>query len=263
MLLSCLLNSLSTYKILTPTYQIIQEMYKNELKTDHIALRSFKSCNGIDKITKILTEHNNYIVGGEFEIPRKHLNTRWFYTTNPIYRNITPRIFVSEIDENKLSNRSQSIIKSYMNNNENINGYDMISLKGKKLWGLVDYYDYSLLAEESEYAAFTLIHSSQINHIALHIPIEKNIIDFINTLEKNSFVINTIGGKVKTSNDGMLHQASTMSDYVIESFKNDKIVNIPAFYVEFVQRDKYKNGSLREGFEANNATHIFESTNKF
>lgn len=238
-------RALEHYSNVTPSYKRIQNLYNNNLEPDHIAMRSFKCCGGIDSIKQELIEDNIYHSGGTLSIPEKHLNAEWFYTTHPEFRKLTPRIFISEIDDSLLSQESQSILHKYATSTEYID----LCLD-----------DYLKMAEDSEYASWTMAHETQINHLALNIPTDDTVSQFLDNLEDNKFIINTIGGRIKTSSDGMLHQGSTMSDTMLYPFENGREKQIPAFFVEFVQRDKYPNGSIREGFEANNALHIFDST---
>lgn len=265
-------RAVDNYKLYTPSFGRVQALYNNQLKSDHLALRTFKKTGGIDVIKKSLNEH--YISGGELEIPEKHLHAEWFYTINDQLRQVSPKIFVSELDENKLSEQSQLIIEKYMTDKtaESLEhlvldccgngckhcGYILEPKKSNK----ISLKDYNKLAEESEYAAWTLIHGSQINHFAVCIPETDTFDTFLNNLTNNGFTLNTIGGTIKSSSDGMLHQASTMSDQFKYAFKEEK-KDVPGFFVEFVQRDRYPNGSIREGFEANNALHIFDSTSKY
>lgn len=239
-LLKYLSNAINAYKLITPSYTSIQKLYNNSLTTDHIAIRSLKSYGGIQRIKNIITRNSEYISGGTLQFPEKHLNAEWFYTTNPEFRDLVPRIFVSEIDESYLSNTAQSILNKYRIRN-------------------IDEIEYKTLITESEYAAWVFLNGNIINHLALNVPNNINIQDMIVHLQKENYNINSKGGNIKTSEDGLLHQASTMSDIIKYTLSNTT-TQLPACFVEFVQRDKLSGGSIKEGFEANNALYIFDST---
>ena len=90
-------------------------------------------------------------------------------------------------------------------------------------------------------------------------------------LERNGIVLNNSGGKIKVSPDGLLLQSSTVAQIVKASFARDQEHDIAGSYVEFAERKvlpafahipegERKREHLRDGFEANNADKIFEST---
>ena len=247
-LLHTLSSAISNYYALTPSVHKIQAMQPSPLTVDHVAVRSFKSTGGILQARTQLTQDEIYRSGGVLQIPEKKLDAEWFYTTDPVLRTFAPRIFVSELDETKLSSSSQNILKKYARISEGTEE------------DIVSYDDYQNLSKESEYAGWTLLHGTRINHVALTVPKTSTLIEFIERLKQHNFRLNTIGGEIKTSNDGMLHQASILSDSIIHAFKEEHR-NVPGYFVEFVQRDKYEAGSIREGFESQNALHIFDSTN--
>lgn len=239
-------SALKHYKSLTPSYHRIQMLHRGMLTTDHIALRTFQSEGGIQFVKNALIENDVYKSGGTLEIPQKHLHAEWFYTRHPQFERMAPRIFVSEIEESKLSTMSRSILKN--------------ALKS----GFLTFKDYFSINEESEYAGWSLLHGRAVNHVAVDVPEETKIEEFVQDLKSKNYNINTFGGEIKTSKDGMIHQASVMSDIVKYHFVNEEgkfeQKNVPGFFVEFVQRDKDTNNRIREGFESQNALHIFDST---
>jgi hypothetical protein len=94
---------------------------------------------------------------------------------------------------------------------------------------------------------------------------------FNDFLEKKGFILNDAGGKIKISADGALLQSSTVARMVNAEFANNKKQSIAGSYVEFAERkilpqyrhlsaDAINRSHRREGFEANNADKIFEST---
>ena len=145
----------------------------------------------------------------------------------------------------------------------------------KSLWRTPTWQDYQALNKESEYAAWVIYNRYYLNHftISVHtLPEGYNSISLFNTfLEKNGFRLNDSGGKIKTSKDGLLIQSSTVAEMIEAEFPsiNEKPVvkRISGSYVEFAERRPlHKDGNSdrdrREGFEADNADRIFESTYK-
>ena len=102
---------------------------------------------------------------------------------------------------------------------------------------------------------------------------KNNLEEFNSFLEGIGINLNTSGGKIKESKDGLLRQSSTVSKLIPATFACGSIKNIPGSYVEFAERlpfSQFKNipkskiTSIhrRDGFEAGNADKIFESTYK-
>ena len=256
--LSIISNSIRQYKLVTPTfYKILDLMEKSGCKydgsIDHIAFRSFKSNKGIDNIRKVLLDNDEYTERDEFEFPEKHLSARWYSSDN--YN--LPTVFVSQINEERLSEESQNIIKSYVKDIK-IHKFDGVS-KGSDLWNPVLSSDYYKLAKESEYAAWTLAFGYSLNHVT--IPVHKlscynNIKDYVNLLSDNDFkLLNE--GTIQTSDDKLLLQTSTLAD--TSNIIQENL--IPSTFVEFIERKVDSNHQLREGFDPSNANNIFESTN--
>jgi hypothetical protein len=143
------------------------------------------------------------------------------------------------------------------------------------LWRVPELEDYLALSKESEYAAWVIYNRYYLNHFTVSVHnLEKgyrNIADFNTFLERNGFTLNDAGGKIKVSPDGYLLQSSTVAEMTEATFANDVHHIIPGSYVEFAERRVLKEFEnlpasaisrehRREGFEANNADKIFEST---
>ena len=243
-------------------------MYNDPFDIDHFAIRTFKSIKGGDNIRDNITSNDAYIFGGTIEIPEKHLTAEWFHTTDPKLRKLSQRIFVSEIDETKLSTNVQVILQRYLSFCEKNFGVGDFFCKEQPV---VFKEDYNIIAQESEIAAWTLLNGHRINHLAVSVPPNNTIQSMIHNLKKRGYIINDIGGEIKVSEDGMLHQGSTMSDVDVYEMKHDQSAQsaqtiqefeLPGCFMEFVQRDKFPSGNIREGFEANNALRIYDSTKR-
>jgi len=143
------------------------------------------------------------------------------------------------------------------------------------LWVLPTIEDYKTLLEESEYAAWVIYNRYYLNHytISVHeLPGKYNQLEHFNTfLESIGVVLNTSGGKIKTSKDRLLKQSSSVAEMIDAEFDNGKKMKISGSYVEFAERlvlpefkdiakNKLTKEHRRDGFESANADKIFEST---
>jgi len=254
-------ENIKLYRRITPSLKKIESMFKlhpNSYTADHVAFRTFKSCGGINIFHNLLK--TEYTQMDKYIFPSKKLNTVWY---KPESRNL-PRIFLSEIDDTQLSQECQNIIK-YAKEDKH---YSYFQEDEPEHVTLIEKEAYDKLFSESEYAAWTLIHGCKINHVALSIEsVFRNFLDINNSnihvlislLKEKNIKMLEKGGLVKTSADGLLLQSSIVSDSIILPFmdKHKKLYydNTPGGFVEFVER---KSG--RDGFEADNALNIFDST---
>ena len=252
---------------------------QSEIINDHIAFRTLGVKNlGLKSFEKIFL-HYGYKKRDFYRFNKKKLNAYWY--SPPEYN--LPRIFISELCVNELSNKCQQIIGSYINNIENdpvddVNLNDVkevISFFRKPLWDLPSLKDYKILLKESEYASWVIYNRYYLNHYTISV---HELPEGYNTLEEfNDFLLNLgiklndSGGLLKTSKDGLLKQSSTIANRVLAKFKNYEESYIAGSYVEFAERkvlpeytslksSKIKSLHRRDGFETGNADLIFEST---
>lgn len=116
------------------------------------------------------------------------------------------------------------------------------------------YDDYRRIQQMNDYVAWTLLHRFDINHVALQ---TDNIVGLAEKLKKDANVrLNNPDNPITVSKDGKLLQMSTVADTIEYQFPNGEIADVPYAFVEFVQRI-----DGRDGFESDNAMHIFTSTN--
>ena len=88
-----------------------------------------------------------------------------------------------------------------------------------------------------------------------------NTIEKVNQILKDKgFNLNSSGGEIKGTPEMLLQQSSTMADIIEVKFV-EGVYGIPACYYEFALRYPDKNGVLYNGFHAQSADKIFESTN--
>ena len=253
------------------------------ISNDHIAFRTIAVDHlGIASLEKIFL-HYGYQRRDRYRFDAKKLNAYWYSPPEDHF----PRVFISELCVDELSAESQAIIHRYTNNVK-ADPVDQISIDKwqqvdrflhSALWELLTWDHYQQLLSESEYAAWALYNRYYLNHYTISV---HDLPDGYCTLEEfNSFLesigiqLNDSGGKIKVSADGLLKQSSTVAQVVSGEFRvgRDGVENhnISGSYVEFAERrplsqyaelprSELKREHRRDGFEVDNANHIFEST---
>lgn len=252
---------------------------QDEIINDHIAFRTLGVPNlGIASFEKIFLYHG-YQKRDNYYFEGKKLNAYWYAPSSPEY----PRIFMSELLVPELSVQAQAIIHKYTRHihadpvdSLNLNSGEMIGeFFHRPLWELPSKSDYISLLEESEYAAWVIYNRYYLNHYTISVHNLKTgynrLEDFNEFVESLGLKLNTEGGKIKVSDDGLLRQSSSVAEMQEAVFANDEKMEIAGSYVEFSERlvlPQYadlppadiKDKHRREGFETANADKIFEST---
>jgi len=251
----------------------------DDIGNDHIAFRTMGVPQlGIKSFEKIFTYYG-YTKRDYYNFPAKKLDAYWYAPPTEKH----PRIFVSELRVQDLSREAQEIILSYTNevasdpvDKLNLNNAEEVdAFLHSPLWRIPSIEDYNKLAEESEYAAWVIYNRYYLNHFTISIHNLRqgfnSIEEFNEFLERHGFKLNTSGGKVKKSPDGGLLQSATVAEMIEATFEAGEKQLISGSYVEFAERrvlpeyadlppDQIKRQHRRDGFEANNADKIFEST---
>lgn len=252
---------------------------EKEIRNDHIAFRTMGVPNlGIASLEKIFL-HFGYVKRDHYAFASKKLDAYWYAPPSEEF----PRIFISELRVHELSKQSQDIIASYTQEVkqdpvDNLDLDDAIAVGNflhQPLWRTPSRTDYLKLLDESEYAAWVIYNRYYLNHYTISVHYLKEgynqLHQFNEFLERNGIVLNDSGGKIKVSPDGLLLQSSTVAQLVKAVFADNEVHDIAGSYVEFAERkvlpefahlseSERKREHLREGFEANNADKIFEST---
>ncbi len=250
-----------------------------DIVNDHIAFRTLGVPNlGIASFEKIFLSFG-YKKMDYYYFEGKKLDAYWYAPPADSY----PRIFVSQLRVTELSQAAQEIILKYtagitsdpVDQLDLNNGQQVADFLQKPLWDLPTSTEYETLLAESEYAAWVIYNRYYLNHYTISI---HELKDGYNTLEEfNAFLesigikLNTSGGKIKTSDDNLLRQSSTVSALYDANFADGKTLEIAGSYVEFAERSvlpqfkdltkaEIKREHRRDGFETNNADKIFEST---
>ena len=252
---------------------------QSDIVNDHIAFRTLGIPHlGINSLEKIFL-HYGYKKMSFYHFENKKLDAYWYAPPSSYY----PRIFVSELRVKDLSTKAQNIIHKYTKhlNQDPVDALDLDNANEagaffqKSLWDIPTIEDYKDLLEESEYAAWVIYNRYYLNHYTISVhELSKgyNTLEAFNTfLESIDIVLNSSGGVIKTSKDGLLKQSSTVAKMVEATFANGEKLKIAGSYIEFAERlvlseyqnlpkNEIKTKHRREGFESANADKIFEST---
>lgn len=252
---------------------------EGQIINDHIAFRTLGVPNlGIASFEKIFL-HLGYKKRDYYFFEGKKLDAYWYAPPSDEF----PRIFMSELRVADLSEKAQHIIYEYTKHitSDPVDSLDLNDVEAvgdffhKALWQLPTIADYQSLAEESEYAAWVIHNRYYLNHYTISVhefSEEFNTIEKFNKfLEEEGISLNTAGGKIKTSPDGLLKQSSTIAKMVEAEFLGGYKMEIAGSYVEFAERlvlpeysglepDSIQRKHRRDGFESANADKIFEST---
>ncbi|AIY13898.1 DUF1338 domain-containing protein [Cellulophaga baltica] len=252
---------------------------EREIINDHIAFRTLGVPHlGITSFEKIFL-HYGYEKKDYYFFEGKKLDGYWYAPP----ADHLPRIFMSELRVQDLSEQTQQIIYKYTKHitSDPVDALDLDATEAvgsffhKALWELPTLPDYLALAAESEYAAWVIYNRYYLNHYTISV---HDLPDNYNTVEKfNAFLegldikLNTAGGKIKVSPDGLLKQSSTVAKTFDATFANGEVYTISGSYVEFAERlplpefaakglTSFTRQQRRDGFESANADKIFEST---
>ncbi|XP_057993810.1 uncharacterized protein LOC110650834 isoform X3 [Hevea brasiliensis] len=266
--------------------ELVQSADGEPICYDHFAFRTFGvNGHGIDSMASLFLDYG-YTQKGELRFPAKKLRALWFSPPSIPHSNTgsgvngpLPRIFISELLVDQISPQAQEIIKKYVE--VSASGYKhaaLASTLGFLTWNKPLYSEFEQLARESEYAAWTLVNGYALNHVTISTHRLKSQLRSINCLdqfiEDNGFKLNSEGGILKVSPDGLLLQSSTVADSITFKFSDGVTESVPCSYIEFAERlvlPQYKNlpeqeqvreFHRRDGFEVGNADKIFESTSK-
>lgn len=263
--------------------ELVHSVDSDHIYYDHLAFRTFGvSGHGIDSLAKIFLDFG-YSQQDELKFPAKKLKAFWFSPPSiPLSEGGVigplPRIFISELLVDQMSSQAQEVIRKYTDISGS--GYKhaaLASALGSLTWEKPLHSEFQQLARESEYAAWTLVNGYALNHVTIathHLKSQIRNIESLNLfIEENGFKLNSEGGVLKVSPDGLLLQSSTVADSVSFQFSDGITELVPCSYIEFAERlilpqyksipeEEIKEFHRRDGFEVGNADKIFESTSK-
>lgn len=235
------------------------ENYGEEVVNDHIAFRTFNH-PAISKEELAKTFLNlGYEYAGQYHFADKKLNA--VHLAHPTQQ--LPKVFISELLLEEFSIDLQKTIQTEVIDQiaDKLVAADNLALAGRA-WALPSYEVYQNLRTESEYAAWTYVYGFRANHFTVSVNHLKklNTIEEVNTfLKNNGYLLNNSGGEVKGSTAVCLKQSSTIAEMRMLPFQ-EGVYEVPSCFYEFAERFNKEDGTLFEGFIADNANKIFEST---
>jgi hypothetical protein len=251
----------------------------SDIENDHIAFRTMGVPHlGVQSFEKIFL-HFGYRKMNYYFFAEKKLDAWWYAPPTENY----PRIFLSQLRVQDLSATARAIFESYTNaiTADPVDALDLNDgaaidqFLHTPLWRRPTLAHFEALSHESEYAAWVIYNRYYLNHytISVHnLPQGLNTLpEFVQFLQQQGFVLNNAGGVIKTSPDGLLRQSSTVAKMMVAEFADGEHRDIAGSYVEFAERlvlpqfahlpaADVTRAHRREGFEAQNADKIFEST---
>ncbi|VVA94720.1 unnamed protein product [Arabis nemorensis] len=278
-------NILKTYLRKNPTantiWELVQSVDNEKICYDHFTFQTLKVDGyGIDSVSSFFMDYGYKFETG-IDFPKKKVRGCWLSPPDVhvpegghgLGNGPLPRVVISELRVDELSPESQEIIRKYLIP-EGGKQAVLSSALGSLIWEKPTYADFYQLAKESEYGAWVLIHGYTMNHLAFAVHRFKHRFSDIGCikvyLEEKGFKLNSDGGILKVSQDGLLIQMSSISEKLAVEFADGVTETTPASYIEFTQRlvlpqfkdlphHQIKEYHRRDDFDANNANKIFES----
>ncbi|MDA0210243.1 MULTISPECIES: DUF1338 domain-containing protein [Desertifilum] len=252
------------YIQMAPSAVQIQQLFsvtpEENIVNDHVAFRTLNLAPiHLESLEQHLL-HWGYQRFAPYEFPEKKLKA-WGYVPP---EETLPRIFLSELICEAFSDRVQAILQELCNpiNPKRVESPDIFW--AGRLWQPITWEDYQTLAQESEYAAWVAALGLRPNHFTLsvnHLQFVRSLQEVVEIVEQQGIPLNTAGGKVKGSPEVLLEQVSTLGDRMAVEFAGGELHTIPTCYYEFARRYPTPEGTLYQGFVAQSADRIFESTN--
>lgn len=251
------------YTTQNPSVQKVYDSFTNlgeEVLNDHIAFRTFNDSRINIKVLEKLFVENGYVAMNHYNFEEKKLDA--VHYEHPELSDL-PRVFISELKIELFSEQFQLAIKNILNSISDSVYQNKNLIFSGSVWDKPSYKIYEALRTESEYAAWLYVFGFCANHFTVSINNLKQFstIEKVNQhLKNNGFRLNESGGEIKGTKEDLLQQSSIIAEKVEIDFK-EGTYKIPGCYYEFAIRYKDINGELYNGFIANNANRIFESTN--
>lgn len=251
------------YVEMTPQAEVIADALKARNETivnDHVAFRTFNlGPVRLEKLEPFILQMG-YTRFEPYHFAAKKLDAVGYVPPN----DQLPRIFISELRVEELTEGSQKIIRELVAQVSDSDIADESIFWRGPLWQTPSYEDYLHLLNESEYAAWLSVIGLRANHFTISINALNNIreVSEMNEfIEDLGFTINSSGGRVKGTPAVLLEQSSTMASSQEFDFPGNQTHQITTCYYEFAKRYYDDRGELYQGFVAASADKIFESTN--
>lgn len=238
---------------------LLEKELNVKLEMDHIAYRTFNTGPFRLNILHDFALDAGYYVTGNYNFHDKHVVAK-------SYSHLTsgkPRLFLSELQVEKLSAEAQNIIGKRILSVKPLHDRTWLNTFGNAWYSnKITDDEVALLSKESEYAEWVLLHGLKPNHFAFDVS-KYNMNDIVSLLDnKLQFKINTSGGRIKGSPGSLLEQCSVMAEHRLYPGVSNSLHSVG--YIEFCKRyvDGMHHNKAFDGFIENSADKIFESTFK-
>lgn len=257
---------------------------------DHIAFRTFacqRPQTGVAGVSRIW-EALGYVPAGCYHFPDKHLAAIHFQHANPGF----PKLFVSELRVWELGREPREIIARYLadhhepfpleslvelaeaDDSDAEPGGDLLAQAVSQFhelpWPLPEKDDVLALAEESQYAAWTLVHGYNVNHFTSLI--NSQGVPELGDIEKTVAALRNAGVPMKEGVEGApgskLRQTATAAatiDVAVRDRGAETTMPWTYAYFELAERGEVTDPDTGrpvrfEGFLGPQATNLFEMT---
>uniref|UniRef100_A0A7C2JY45 2-oxoadipate dioxygenase/decarboxylase n=1 Tax=Schlesneria paludicola TaxID=360056 RepID=A0A7C2JY45_9PLAN len=254
---------------------------------DHIAFRTFagqQPTTGIVSLSRLF-EALGYVAAGCYQFPDKHLSAIHFQHPNGQF----PKLFISELQVWRLSERSQHILGGYLRSHRApVSDSTLARLSRvtestlpdlvetcaeaieRRPWDRPEKSDVQELNRESQYAAWTLVHGYNVNHFTSLV--NSHGVDALNDIEKTIAALKTAGIPMKAEIEGArgskLRQTATEAvtiDVEVSDHGLRTMMPWSYAYFELAERGEVADAETGrhgrfEGFLGPQATQLFEMT---
>lgn len=223
---------------------------------DHVAFRTFDvgpwRLDDLDPLLRSL----GYTPYAPYRFEQKRLRAFGYVCEG------APRIFLSELETARFSPDLQRAVATLVAQIPEPPTSPEVMWSGRP-WAPVSYETWAALQAESEYAAWVAAHGLRANHFTVSVnhlsPALASLPAILAYAESKGLSISEAGGRIKGGPAVLLEQGSTVADQVPVPFADGERV-VPSCYYEFARRYPDADGALFEGFVAQSADRIFEST---
>lgn len=222
---------------------------------DHIAFRTYdRSCINLEALEPHLLGFG-YQRYAPYAFEDKKIRAYGYLHPQPGH----PRIFLSELETEKLSGAAQQAISGLTAQIDPSRVGDPLVLNAGLLWAPPSRQTYEALLAESEYAGWVAVNGLCANHFTVSVnslSTFSSLEELLAFLQAEGFEMNTSGGLIKGTPEVLLEQGSTIADRRTMTLAGGEQAEITTCYVEFARR--YQGF---DGFVPASADKIFESTN--
>lgn len=252
------------YTAVTPQAGRIHELIKahnGQVVNDHLAFRTFNQAPvNLDALQPVF-ENLGYRVFDEYHFPVKKLRAKAFIHDDENH----PKIFLSELLLEEFSAGLQAVVKQMLLQADLPPEIDESLFLQGRLWPRPEWRQYRALQAESDYAAWLSVMGFCANHFTIFVnklPKNDSLDEVIELVQSLGLAMNESGGLIKGNALVGLQQASTLADSMEFEFAGGDIHTVKTCYYEFALRYPDQKGNLYQGFVADSADKIFESTNQ-